>query len=199
MTDPARLLDSSDATTRRLLESASADRPGSTAARATLVALGLTAPAVATAAAATPAGAALAKGTIAGVLGSITAKVAIAVSVAAVAGSAVVVTTASHRPVSSLAQESVLLRSAADALEAHHPDAALAALKAHDTRYPQGLLAEEAAALNVEALDQSGDRDGAQAALSRFHARYPDSPFAPVINSPSAGDESLQAEQGDSK
>lgn len=215
MSDPTRLLEGGDPLSRRLLESAEADRPASSAARTTLVALGLTAPVAAAAAA--PVVAAAHQGTLATVLGSVTAKVAIAITAAAVASATVVALApkappraAPHAPVtvkapapisapnvavSSLVAESTLLRGAADALAANDAARALAALDEHATRFPRGQLAEEAAALRVEALDASGDANAARAALEQFHARYPDSPFAPVIKAAPTGDVSPQADK----
>lgn len=47
----------------------------------------------------------------------------------------------------------------------------------HDTLFPEGLLAEEAAALEVEALARSGRGDEAREAARRFFSQYPSTPY----------------------
>ena len=71
-----------------------------------------------------------------------------------------------------------MLGDAKRALEAGQTAAAFAALAAHDRRFPHGMLAQEAAALRVEATARSGDRATAAALSRAFEATYPGQPPA---------------------
>jgi hypothetical protein len=79
------------------------------------------------------------------------------------------------RPVTTLAAERRLVDSARAALSQDRPDPALSAIATHRRRFPEGALAEERDALEVEALAAAGRRDEAAGAAERFARRYPDS------------------------
>jgi hypothetical protein len=203
MSDPLRLRTSGDAAERALLESAQEDGPSDTAQRATLVALGLAAPAVAlTAGAATAAASSGFKATLSSWL---------AIGAAGLVGTAVVVAPvvmeppATHPAVrterapvhpepvegvevsappapaptlpSELERESAALEGALSALDRHAPAEALSLLTQHAADFPKGQLTEEAAALRVEALASNGQTAAARAALAAFRARWPNSPY----------------------
>jgi len=81
-----------------------------------------------------------------------------------------------------LAAERALVDRARTALTRGQPASALEALDAHARSYPRGRLGEEREALAVDALARSGQMDAARARAARFHASYPDSVFAGVVN-----------------
>ncbi len=77
-----------------------------------------------------------------------------------------------------LREERALLASARDALRRHDGRAALATLRMAETRFPDGILAQEREVLAIEALAQSGDRDAASRRAHGFLKAYPSSPHA---------------------
>jgi hypothetical protein len=85
---------------------------------------------------------------------------------------------AAEPPPNLLADEVAALRQARSALSAGQPAAALAALDAHERRFPQGLLGIEAEVLRIEALSQSGNPSAASARAKRFIAVHPNTPYA---------------------
>ena len=58
------------------------------------------------------------------------------------------------------------------------PQRALAVLSTYRTRYPQGVLREEASVLRIEALRALGDREKEEAAVRRFGRSFPRSAHA---------------------
>jgi hypothetical protein len=85
-------------------------------------------------------------------------------------------------PVSSLAAEQNLLDGARTAVLRGEPQLALPLLEQYRREHPRGALAEEHAALEVQALALAGRRDEAVAAAKRFHAAWPDSMFAESVD-----------------
>ncbi|HJL22106.1 MAG TPA: hypothetical protein RMH80_07725, partial [Polyangiaceae bacterium LLY-WYZ-15_(1-7)] len=79
-----------------------------------------------------------------------------------------------------LALELGLLRRARSALGAGRTDAALAALREHAERFPDGALAAERDGTRALALCEAG-RPGGAAAAERFLAAHPRSPLAPRV------------------
>ncbi len=79
--------------------------------------------------------------------------------------------------------ELTLLRRAKSRLAGSDAAGALEALDAHATTYPRSKLAEEAAALRVEALVATGDGVRAQRAADVFLERHPESPYAERVRS----------------
>lgn len=77
------------------------------------------------------------------------------------------------RVATSLAAERRLVDSARAALAQGRHEPALSALATHRRRFPDGALAEERDALEVEALVAAGRRDEAAAAATGFEHRYP--------------------------
>jgi hypothetical protein len=88
---------------------------------------------------------------------------------------------AATEAVSRLDEERRLLEAARTALLRERPADALAALRTHRTRHPDGALAEERDVLHVAALAASGDADGAREAGAEFRARYPNSLLLPMV------------------
>jgi hypothetical protein len=82
-----------------------------------------------------------------------------------------------------LRAERELIELARRALAQGHAGDALAALERHDRRFAKGRLAEERDSLRVPALVMLGRRDDAAARAAQFHARFPSSLFAPVVDS----------------
>ncbi len=72
-----------------------------------------------------------------------------------------------------LERETAALRAVRTALRDHDAPAAFAALEAYGRDFPEGLLAEEADALRVEALCALGHHDDAARAAASFLSRYP--------------------------
>ena len=72
-----------------------------------------------------------------------------------------------------LTAEIALLRQARGALARHDNATALDLAERYQTRFPQGSMAEDAAALKVIALCQSGLTQRARAEAERFFARWP--------------------------
>ncbi|HTN89494.1 MAG TPA: hypothetical protein VL242_37715, partial [Sorangium sp.] len=90
---------------------------------------------------------------------------------------------APERNISTLASELALLDTARRALRSGDPAAALALLDRHAREFADAQLADEAAAIRVEALASKGDRAGAHAAARRFLEAHPGSPHADRVES----------------
>ncbi|WP_437337482.1 hypothetical protein [Sorangium sp. So ce394] len=90
---------------------------------------------------------------------------------------------APERNTSTLASELALLDTARRALRRGDPAAALALLDRHAREFAGAQLADEAAAIRVEALASQGDRAGARAAARRFLEAHPGSPHADRVES----------------
>jgi TolA-binding protein len=94
---------------------------------------------------------------------------------------------------SSLAAQTDLLDKAHAALDARHPAAALQLLADYDKTYPGGILIQEASALRIEALYDTGHSPEAAALADRFLTAYPSSSHAEHVralrrdHAPSAG------------
>ena len=82
---------------------------------------------------------------------------------------------------SSLAAERKLLDAARAALVAGDSSTGLERLARHAAQFPRGALAEERAALTVDALVAAGRYDEAKRRAEAFRARYPGSIFAPSV------------------
>lgn len=87
-------------------------------------------------------------------------------------------TGATHPQIDPLGREVSRLDSARSALDRGEPSSALASLSRYETEYPQGRLLPEALVLRMRALEQLGDRAGAQAAARRIIEISPSSPHA---------------------
>jgi hypothetical protein len=83
---------------------------------------------------------------------------------------------------SMLADERRLLDRARSALEHNDAAAALEALESHARSHPQGRLQEESDALRVQVLVRQGKLAEAQAAVSAFHAHFPNSMLGPAVD-----------------
>ena len=90
-------------------------------------------------------------------------------------------------PATTLEAERRLLEPARAALARHLTDNALGLLAAHANAFPSGLLTEEREALWVQALAQAGDLAQARHRAADFVAKYPNSLFAPVVESAALG------------
>ncbi|AUX27125.1 uncharacterized protein SOCEGT47_077040 [Sorangium cellulosum] len=90
---------------------------------------------------------------------------------------------APERNASALASELALLDTARRALRRGDPAAALALLDRHAREFAGAQLADEAAAIRVEALASKGDRAGAHAAARRFLEAHPGSPHVDRVES----------------
>jgi hypothetical protein len=81
-----------------------------------------------------------------------------------------------------LARERVLLEAARSALSRRDAAAALEATDTHSKEFSRGRLVEEREALAIQALVLAG-RDGeARSRAARFHKRFPDGLFLPVVD-----------------
>lgn len=91
-----------------------------------------------------------------------------------------------HAPTSPdrLADETALIARARDALRAHDPRAALAALDEHARAHPRGILTEEREVGRVLAYCALGDVERAQTIGARFLQAYPSSLHADAMRSP---------------
>lgn len=85
-------------------------------------------------------------------------------------------------PAATLAKERALIGTARAALQAGAPQEALAALRTHEDNHPNGVLAEERAALTVIAYCDAGNLSRADALRKRFIARWPQSVHATRVN-----------------
>jgi TolA-binding protein len=81
-----------------------------------------------------------------------------------------------------LAAERKLIEMARTALSRGQTDGALVSLGRHARLFPNGQLAEERESLYVQALVSSGAFEQARGRGKRFHRRYPQSLFAPVVD-----------------
>lgn len=86
-----------------------------------------------------------------------------------------------------LRQETELIGRAHAALARGDAPSALRAIEAHDRAFPNGVLAEEAQALRIEALERAGQHEAASAEAARFLARAPNSPHARRVRAIAAG------------
>lgn len=84
---------------------------------------------------------------------------------------------------SSMPSELAALQQARAALGAGDPARALSMLDAYVTRFPHGVMAQEAAVLRIEALVRAGDRPAAQRAADAYLAAHPQSPYLDRIRS----------------
>lgn len=80
-----------------------------------------------------------------------------------------------------LAAERALLVEATARLRRGALPEATAALARHQSRFPQGRLAEEREALHIRVLRQGGQHDAARERLGRFAERFPHSPLLPGL------------------
>ncbi|WP_438018270.1 outer membrane protein assembly factor BamD [Sorangium sp. So ce315] len=81
-------------------------------------------------------------------------------------------------PADALREQVAMIDRARDALRAGDAAGCLAALDAHDERFPRSAMAEEATVLRIEALLRLGDRARAADLGERFLASRPTSPHA---------------------
>ena len=84
--------------------------------------------------------------------------------------------------VNSLGSETRLLAQVRALLQAGRAKDALSLLEQHARSYPNGVLAEEAAASRVIALGALGRSNEAEAERTRFHLRFPRSPLGPRVD-----------------
>ena len=81
-------------------------------------------------------------------------------------------------------------------LAAREPKAALDTLALYTRTFLRGALAEEAAALRVEALVASGDATEARRAAAAFLERHPNSPYAQRVRSASGATPASAGREG---
>jgi hypothetical protein len=84
-------------------------------------------------------------------------------------------------PADRLVRENELLRRAVAALAQNQPAAAITALDLHRHDFPDGQLAEDVAALRIQAQCRLGQRDLAARARAALIARWPSSPHLGAI------------------
>lgn len=84
-------------------------------------------------------------------------------------------------PAESIREETAFLENVRRQVEASQFPEALASLRTYDTRFGNGVLAEEAAVLRVKALAASGSVREAQQAVEAFERRYPRSSYLPRV------------------
>lgn len=82
-----------------------------------------------------------------------------------------------------LAAELALVRRAKRALASGDAPGALTLLDEYALAFPRGKLAEEAAAIRVEALATAGETEAARSAGARFFQQYPSSPYGERVRS----------------
>jgi hypothetical protein len=82
----------------------------------------------------------------------------------------------------SLAQERSLLETARSALVRGDAAQALDSLNAHQRQFAEGRLIEERESLAIQALLRLGQKDAARTRAEKFHQRWPDSLFGPVVD-----------------
>lgn len=80
-----------------------------------------------------------------------------------------------------LADESALLAQGQRALADGRAELALDRARAHHRRFPAGMLAEDAGALEIAALCELGRRDEATTAAASLHRRFADSAIASAL------------------
>lgn len=85
-----------------------------------------------------------------------------------------------------LARERQIIDQARSALARRDSDAALAAVDEHARAHPHGQLVEMREALAVQALVVARRASEAQARAARFHARFPGSLYAPIVDAAQA-------------
>jgi hypothetical protein len=100
-------------------------------------------------------------------------------------GSNAVATTAPHA--SSLEEETALLRSAHEALQANDPARALRLLDEHASRFPSGALEPEESADRVFALCAEQKTDAARTAANTFLSAHPTGPLAVRVRASCGG------------
>jgi Outer membrane lipoprotein len=88
---------------------------------------------------------------------------------------------AGHAGSKSIAREIEQLDLARGRLQRGHARAALDELDAYRREHPQGVLAQEAALLRIEALAEAGERGAARRHAERFLSDHPESPHASRI------------------
>ena len=81
-----------------------------------------------------------------------------------------------------LQAEEQLLDAARAALQGGNYRESWAAIQEHERRFPRGQLAERREALGVRALVALGRTEEARRRADAFRARYPDSPFLPMVS-----------------
>lgn len=81
-----------------------------------------------------------------------------------------------------LGAERSYIEQARAALSRHEAAAALSALAQHEREYPAGQLAEERSALQVIALNESGETAKARELAAKFRAKYPGSLLMPAVD-----------------
>ncbi len=84
-------------------------------------------------------------------------------------------------PTDPLLAETALLQQARAALASSDPARALALIREHHTRFPEGLLVEEREASEIRARCALGQRDRAQDDAERFGQAYPHSAYLAMI------------------
>lgn len=82
----------------------------------------------------------------------------------------------------SAAEEEVAIQQIHSALGRGDTAAALAAVAAHEKRFPNGQQADAREALAVQALMRAGRRDEAEARASRFKKRFPNSFYQSIVD-----------------
>jgi hypothetical protein len=88
-----------------------------------------------------------------------------------------------HADSRSVRDQVALLDRARLSLSRGAPERALAALSTYRSRYPQGVLREEASVLHIETLRALGDREKEQAEVRRFNRRFPRSAHSELVQS----------------
>jgi outer membrane protein assembly factor BamD (BamD/ComL family) len=84
--------------------------------------------------------------------------------------------------VSQIDAERIVLDEARAGLIQGDPERALAHIETHRTKYPEGFLAEERDAMQVEALARAGRYEDARRAAARFRARRPSSMYTSTVD-----------------
>jgi TolA-binding protein len=85
-------------------------------------------------------------------------------------------------PEGDLMRESALLARAQSAVARGASEHAIAALREHAARFPEGQLREEREALWVSALVRAGDLAAAEQRARQFRERFPGSPLQPTVD-----------------
>ena len=79
---------------------------------------------------------------------------------------------------SDLREEIRAIDAVRSALSAHNPALALSLLRRYSSTFPNGTFGQEATVLRVEALEQSGQHQKAQALSREFQSKHPTSPLS---------------------
>lgn len=90
--------------------------------------------------------------------------------------------TSAAKPPPSTADEDVAIQQIHSALGRGDTAAALAAVAAHEKRFPNGQQADAREALAVQALVRAGRRDEAEARAARFKKRFPGSFYQSIVD-----------------